>query len=52
MRFVLLCRLLQSGCCVFKHIINLFFGENTYTFVMHMMYDILFVDMVVYSTQV
>ena len=31
---------------------RLFFGEYTYIFVVHMVYDILVVDMVVYDTQV
>ena len=31
---------------------HLFFGEYTCTFVMHMVYDILVVDMVVYDMQV
>ena len=52
MRFLLVRRLLQSGCCGFKHTINFIFGEYTYNFVMHMMYNILFVDMVVYNMQV
>ena len=45
--FVLVRRLLQSGCCVvLAH--NFFLGTNDYTFVMHMVHDLLVVDMTVH----
>ena len=43
-------KLLEVGVVIFTHN-RLFFGEYTYTFVVHMVYDILVVDMIVYDMQ-
>ena len=45
-------RLLQVGVVFFLSHDHFIFGEYTCTFVMHMVYDILVVDMVVYDMQV
>lgn len=50
-RFVLAHKLLQKGCCGFLGIQSfIYFGEYTCTFVVHMVYGILVVDMSVYDT--